>query len=158
MEKILQILAVFAVLMLVIVLFFRTRETRYHPYGYLRRIKPLLPEELRQRLVPALTGAAMEGQRMLFPVDGEADALLFDAETRLLFIYRATGSLVVYRQTEEGRRRERQPEETEERTGEEVYKEKQWLAAPLDCTGFFFDPEDKKLYFEAGGSLFVYGA
>jgi hypothetical protein len=143
MEKIFQILAVFAILMLVIVLFFRTRETRYRPYGYLRRIKPLLPQEVSQRLVAALTGAAMEEEAG--KVDGEADAMLFDAEIRLLFVYRVTGSLVIYRGVRE------------ERTGEEVYKEKQWLAAPLDCTGFYFDPEDKKLYFEAAGSLFVYG-
>jgi hypothetical protein len=164
MEKILQIIAVFAVMMLVIALFFRGREARYRPYGYLRRMKPSLPEEVRRRLVAAITGPAMEDQRMRFPVDGEADALLFDAETRLLFIYKASGSLVIYRQAG--------PQGGQEaglgagqgvgqgvgpQTGQDVYKEMQWLAAPLDCAGFYFDPDDKHLYFEAAGSLFVFG-
>jgi hypothetical protein len=148
MEKILQIMAVFAVMMLVIALFFRGREARYRPYGYLRRMKPSLPEEVRERLVAAITGSAMEDQRMRFPVDGDADGLLFDEETRLLFIYKASGSLVIYRQAG--------PQGSQE-AGQDVYKEMQWLAAPLDCVGFYFDPEDKKLYFEAAGSLFVFG-
>jgi hypothetical protein len=138
MEKIFQILAVLGVLMLVIALFFRGREARYRPYGYLRRIKPTLPEGVRDRLVAASTGAGMEAQQG--SLEGEADAVLFDAETRLLFVYRASGSLVIYRQT-----------------GPDGYKEMQWLAAPLDSTGLFFDPEEKTLYIEAGGSLFVYG-
>ena len=148
MEKILQIMAVFAVMMLVITLFFRGREARYRPYGYLRRMKPSLPEEVRQRLVAAITGPAMEDQRIRFPVDGEADALLFDAETRLLFIYKASGSLVIYRQA---------GSQAGQEAGQDVYKEMQWLAAPLDCAGFYFDPDDKNLYFEAAGSLFVFG-
>jgi hypothetical protein len=140
MEKIFQIIAVLAVLMLAVVLFFREREPRYRPFGYLRRIKPSLPDEVRQRLASAVSGAALEEERQRYAVDGDVDALLFDEGERLLFCYKANGSLVIFR-----------------RTGQDTYKEMQWLAAPLDCAGFFYDPEEKNLYFEAGGSLFVYG-
>lgn len=134
MEKILQILAVFVILMLVISRFIRGREPRYRPYDYLLRRKPPLPPEVEQRLVAAVFS----------PVNGHypvtADAFLFDEANRLMFCYSAEGALVIFREQ-----------------AAEKYKEMQSLAVPLNCTAMALDPTDNNLYFEAGGFLFVYG-
>jgi hypothetical protein len=127
MEKILQILAVFVLMTLIIHRFIKGREPRYQPYNYLARLKPPLIAAIGQRLVTAVFEA------------GQTDALLVDEARQLLFAYNATGSLKIYR-----------------RKGEEHVKEMQWLAAPLNCTGMALDPEEGKLYLEAEGSLFVY--
>jgi hypothetical protein len=58
-----------------------------------------------------------------------------DEARQLRFAYKAEGSLTIYWRA----------------------KEMQWLAAPLDCTAMALDPEDGRLYLEAGGYLFVYG-
>ena len=136
MEKILQILAVFVILMLVITRFIRGREPRYRPYDYLLRRKPPLPPEVEQRLVAAVF-APGNGR---YPVNMTADAFLFDEVNRLLFCYSAEGALTIFK------------EQTAER-----YKEMQSLAVPLNCTAMALDPDDGKLYFEASGFLFVYG-
>ncbi|HXB09772.1 MAG TPA: hypothetical protein VNW04_21760 [Puia sp.] len=128
MEKILQITAVFVLLMLIINRFIRALEPRYRPYNYLTRVKPPLAAEVGQRLMSAVFEA------------GQVDAFLLDEGRQLLFSYQAVGSLTIH-QRKEGR----------------GLKEMQWLAAPLDCTGMALDPEDGKLYLEAGGFLFVYG-
>jgi hypothetical protein len=135
MEKILRILVVFVLLMVIIYRFIRGREPGYRPYGYLTRRKPPLPPEIEQRLLPAVFGSSE------FPVGGDADAFLFDAASDLLFCYSSKGSLTIFR-----------------RRAEETYKEMQWLAVPLNCTGLALDPLESRLYFEAEGSLFVYGA
>ncbi|HEY4107558.1 hypothetical protein [Puia sp.] len=128
MEKILQIIAVFVLMMLVIHRFIRGREPAYRPYNYLSRLRPPLAMEIGGRLVAAV-----------FQV-GQVETLLVDEARQLLFSYNAAGSLTIHR-----------------RKGEEGLKEMQWLAAPLDCTGMALDPEDGRLYLEAGGFLFVFG-
>ena len=147
MEKIFRILIVFVLLMVIIYRFVRGREPGYRPYGYLTRRKPPLPPEIEQRLLPAVFGSKgglsdePEGGSSHYPVGGDADAFLFDAASDLLFCYSSKGSLTIFR-----------------RRAEETYKEMQWLAVPLNCTALALDPLESRLYFEAEGSLFVYGA
>lgn len=138
MEKIFQIVLVFVLLMLIIARFLRGPGSRYRSYDYLARRKPPLPEDTVQRLIPAVLWSEEDRER--YPVEGEVDHFLFDAGTQLLFCYRAVGSLSIFR-----------------RQGERVYREMQQLAVPLDCIGMALDPQDGRLYFEAGGDLFVYG-
>ena len=123
MEKILQILAVFVLLALVIHRFIRGREPVYQPFDYLARLKPPLAAEISGRLLRAIIG------------DGEGDVVLADEARQLEFLYSAAGSLTIYWRT----------------------KERQWLAAPLNCTSMAIDTEDGRLYLEAEGYWFVYG-
>jgi hypothetical protein len=141
MEKVLQILIVFALLMLVVSRFFREREPRFRPYDYLNRLRPPLPAAVEQRLIAAVFGAEEAVEWVKPGVDGHADAVLFDADSRLLFSYSVVGRLVIYRRGAKGK-----------------YRQVQELAAPLDCTAMALDPEDGKLYFESNDYLFVYGA
>jgi hypothetical protein len=134
MEKILQIVAVFGLMMFVINRFIRGREPRYRVYTYQARVKPPLLAEVEQRFIAAVFGAGLEG------VQGQVDAFLLEESTKLLFCYSVVGSLVIYRRKEDG-----------------LFKEMQWLAAPLNCISMALDPRDGKLYLEAGGYLFVYG-
>lgn len=138
MEKVLQILIVFALLMLVVSWFIREREPRFRPYDYLNRVKPPLPAGVEQRLIAAVF--VPEAGQERFSLQADADAVLSDADSRLLFCYSVVGKLVIYRQGAKG-----------------DYKQVQELAAPLDCTALALDPTDGKLYFEASGYLFVYG-
>ena len=135
MEKIFRILVVFVLLMVIVSRFIRGKEPAYRSYGYITRGKPPLPAATEQRLIPAVFGSAE------YPVGGDADAFLFDAASNLLFCYSSKGSLTIFR-----------------RRAEETYKEMQWLAVPLNCTGLALDPVESRLYFEVEGSLFVYGA
>ena len=128
MEKILQIIAVFVLMMIIIHRFIRGRDPRYRPYNYLTRLKPPLAAEVGHRLMTAVLEA------------GQAEAFIIDEARQLLFSYSAIGSLTIHRRKED-----------------HGYKEMQWLAAPLNCTGMALDPEEGKLYLEAEGYLFVYG-
>src|SRR5262245_61289571 len=101
MEKVLQILAVFVLLALVIHRMIKGREPAYRPYDYLMRLKPPLDLEVSQRMV----WAEFEGDM--------GNAVLMDEASQLEFAYRAEGSPTIYWRT----------------------KERQWLAAPLNCTG-----------------------
>ena len=138
MDKIFQILAVFALLMLIVRRFIKGREPRFHPYDYIDRFKPPLATDTAQRLVPA-TFASLE-DRVRYPVEGEVDAFLFDQAGGLLFCYSAVGRLTIFRQLPG-----------------EASRQVQELPVPLDCTAIAFDSADGKLYFEAGGFIFVYG-
>jgi hypothetical protein len=140
MEKVLQILVVFGLLMLVVSWFYREREPGFRPYDYLRRVRPPLPVGVEERLIAAVFGVE-EGREMGPGVEVDADAFLSDEARRLLFCYSVAGRLVIYRQRSKG-----------------GYKQVQELAAPLDCTAMALDPEDGRLYFEVSGYLFVYGA
>jgi|ERR1700722_8358178 hypothetical protein len=135
MDKIFQILAVFALLMLVARRFIKGREPRFHPYDYINRIKPPLPPAVAERLVSAVF--VLPEDRGRYPVEGGVDAFLLYEAGGLVFCYSAVGRLTLFRQ---------QP-----------LRQLQELAVPLDCTAIAFDPADERLYFEAGGSLLVYG-
>ena len=120
MDKILEILAVFVLLSLVIHRFIKGREPAYEPYDLLNQTRSALGPEMRERL---------------FSVDLLPDGVLYDEARQLRYSYSSTGSLTIHWQQ----------------------KEKQLLAAPLDCTAMLLDPEDGRLYLEAGGFVFVYG-
>lgn len=135
MDKIFQILAVFVMLMLLISRFIKGREPRYHPYDYIKRMRPPLPEPIVERLITAVAGRPAVFGAALF--EGRVD--LFVADEGLLFCYSAEGRLTIYR-----------------REGDK-YRQKQELPVPLDCAAMAFDHTDGKLYFEADGSIFVYG-
>jgi len=121
-------------MMLIINRMIRGRESRYRPYNYLTRLKPPLAEEIAQRLVTAVFEAGQADA-------GDSGAVVIDEARQLVFSYNAVGSLTIHQRKEEGR-----------------LKEMQVLAAPLDCAGMALDPMEGKLYLEAAGFLFVYGA
>lgn len=123
MEKVLQILAVFVLMMLVIQRFIRGKEGAYRAYDYLTRLRPPLAAEIGRRMLKAVFE------------EGLQEVSLEDEARHLTFSYHAAGSLTIYWRK----------------------KEKQWLAAPLNCTAMALDPVDGRLYLEADGYLFVYG-
>ena len=125
MDKIFQILVVFALMILLIYRFIR-RESRYRPYDFRVRLRPPLPLEVEERLIAAHL------------VDGEGYELEMG---NLFFIYKAEGSLVIFRRNQQGKTRQVQE-----------------LAVAVDCTAMAMDPQDHQLYLEAGGYWFVYGS
>ena len=138
MEKVLQILAVFALLMLLVWRSIRGREERFSRFSYMARVRPPLSEEVRRRLVHGLLGP--DGSREAFGVPDEAEAFLWDEESRMLLLYWRDGKLTVYRRMAGGRNRELQE-----------------LAVPMDCSGIAWDPEERMIYLEEDGDFFVYG-
>jgi hypothetical protein len=137
MEKILQILAVFALLMLVVTRFIREREEKFRRFGFLGRLKDGLQGD--GELIEGVFGPAEERERLGVP-DG-ADAFLFDEGSRLLFCYTVEGRLTIYRRLAGG-----------------VKRELQELSVPLDCSAMWWNPQDRKIYLEEEGEWFVYGA
>ena len=132
MDKIFQILVVLALLMLLVSRFIKGREPRYRPYEFIRRLRPPLPPEVGDRLIAAVPGPP-EGL-----AEGRVD--LFIAHDGLVFCYNAEGRLTIYRQDGD------------------KYRQRQELPVPLDCIAMALDADDGKLYFEAGGFLFLYGS
>jgi len=84
MEKVLQILAVFVLLALVIHRVIKGREPVYRPYDYLTRLRSPPGMEVSQRMVMAV----FEGE--------PGDAVLTDETRQLDFAYHADGSLTIY--------------------------------------------------------------
>lgn len=139
MDKIFRIGVVSLLLLLLIARFIRGRGKPYRPYDYLVRLKPPLREEVAERLKTAHTGSPEELDEQL--VEGGVDAFLYDEDSELLFCYSAAGRLTILRRSDKGR-----------------YRQMQEISVPLDCSGLALDPQDGKLYFEAGGYWLVYGA
>jgi hypothetical protein len=137
MEKILQILAVFALLMLVVTRFIREREEKFRRFGFLGRLRGGLQGD--GELIEGVFGPAEERGRLGVP-DG-TDAFLFDEGSRLLFCYTVEGRLTIYRRLAGG-----------------VKRELQELSVPLDCSAMWWNPQDRKIFLEEGGEWFVYGA
>ena len=131
MDKIFQILAVFVLLMLIISRFIRGKEPRYRPYDFIRRFKPPLSPDVEARLKVAVPGPPDELAAGV--VEGEVD--MYVAYEGLVFCYSAEGRLTILHN----------------------WKVKQELPVPLDCVAMALDPADGKLYFEAGGFIFLYG-
>src|SRR5580658_9346062 len=129
MDKVLQILAVFALLMLLIWRSIRGREDRFRRFSYMARVRPPLSEEVRHRLVVGIFGQA--GVREALGETNEAEAFLWDEESRMLLLYWRDGKLTIYRRMGGGRNREMQE-----------------LAVPMDCTGMGWDPVERKIYVE----------
>jgi len=139
MEKILQILTVFGLLMFVVARFIREREEKFRRFGFLGRLKGGLPEDKRGDLTEGIFGPADERERLGVPDD--VDAFLFDEESRLLFCYTVEGRLTIYRRLAGG-----------------VKRELQELSAPLDCSAMWWDPQGRKIFLEEEEEWFVYGA
>ena len=137
MEKILQILAVFALLMLVVARFIREREEKFRRFGFLGRLKGGL--QGGGDLMEGVFGPSEERERLGVP-DG-MDAFLFDEGSRLLFCYTVEGRLTIYRRLAGGTKRELQE-----------------LSVPLDCSAIWWNPQDWKIFLEEEGEWFVYGA
>jgi hypothetical protein len=136
MEKVLQILAVFGLLMLVIWRSIRGREERFRRFSFLGRVRPPLPEGVQSRLVNGVFGAVGEA----YGVPSDADAFLLDEDSRMVLLYWLDGKLTINRRMAGGRTRELQE-----------------LSVPMDCSGIAWDPEERKIYLEEGGDHFVYG-
>jgi hypothetical protein len=84
LEKILQILAVFVLLALVIHRMIKGREPAYRPYNYLTRLRAPLSMEVSQRMVMAVFE------------EETGNAVLADEARQIDFAYQAEGSLIVY--------------------------------------------------------------
>jgi hypothetical protein len=142
MEKVLQILAVFALLMLIIWRSIRGREDWFRRFSFVGRARQPLGEEVQRRLVKGVFGGegGLEGGREAFGVPVESEAFLWDEESGMLLVYWRDGKLVIYRRMVGGRNRELQE-----------------LAVPMDCSGITWDPEEQKIFLEEGGDYFVYG-
>lgn len=138
MEKVLQILLVFALLMLVIWRSIRGKEGRFRRFSYLSRLRQPLSEEIRSRWIAGEFGAAEE--RSGYGVPEDADAFLIDEDSGLLLCYRQEGKLLIYHWSPDARN-----------------KELQEMPVPMDCTGLSWDPAERKIYLEEGGYWYVYG-
>jgi hypothetical protein len=136
MEKVLQILAVFGLLMLVIWRSIRGREERFRRFSFLGRVRSPLSEGVRGRLVGGVFGAVGEA----YGGPSDADAFLSDEDSRMVLLYWLDGKLTINRRMEGGRNRELQE-----------------LAVPMDCSGIAWDPGEMKIYLEEDGDYFVYG-
>ena len=151
MEKVLQILAVFGLLMLLIWRSMRAREERFRRFSFLGRVKAVLEEPVSSRMIMGVfreTGridvlAAGEGTQtdkegMVLP--DNADGWLRDEDRKLVMSYSKEGKLTISRQTSGGH-----------------FKELQEMSVPMDCTGLGWDPLDRRIYLRESGDWFVYG-
>jgi hypothetical protein len=142
MDRVLQILAVFVLLMLLIWRSIRGRDERFRRFSYLARVRPPLAAEVTERLVSGVfgvTGRSEVLEREAYGVPLEVDAFLWDEDSRMLLWYRLDGKLTINRLMAGGRNRELQE-----------------LAVPMDCTGMAWDPQERKIYLEEEGDWFVY--
>jgi hypothetical protein len=179
MEKIFQILVVFALMMLIIRWFFRDRELKFRDYIFSHRFRGGMPSEISRRVLTAVVTPL----EVVDPVPGEvADpAPVIDIENGLIF--------------RRGREKISALEIADEHTGQVIaavemdgvdailfdpairwifcygilglitiirqsgrgsYRIIQSLAAPVGGTALSFDPRDKKIYIEAEGAHFVF--
>jgi hypothetical protein len=138
MEKVLQILLVFGLLMLLIWRSIRPREEGFRRFSYLERWRPPLSEEVRMRLITGRFGLSQEAERALPGVPDNADAYLWDEDSGLMLCYFAEGKLTIYL-----------------RSGHAL-RELQELSVPMDCTGMAWDAQERKVYLEEDGDWFVY--
>jgi hypothetical protein len=137
MDRVLQILAVFVLLMLLIWRSIRGREEQFRRFSYLARVRPPLAAEVIERLVSGVFGAVEA--RGPYGVPDRVDAVLWDEESRMVLLYWLDGKLTINRRMAGGRNRELQE-----------------LAVPMDCTGMAWDPQERKIYLEEDGDWFVY--
>jgi hypothetical protein len=145
MDKVFQILIVFGLVILLIQRFIKGKVAQYIPYDFIIRLRPPLSAEVEGRMIAAervdvegVIGDKADEERV---VGDETDVVGFEmVRDDLLFYYRATGSLTIYRRSRQGRN-----------------KELQEIAVPVDCSTMAMDPLENRLYFEAGGYWFVYG-
>ena len=135
MVKIFQLLTVFILLMLIVTWFFRSRDFAFREYIFSHRARYPLSPDIRRRLLSVV----------VMPRVGEGSTEaeqrtphLIDEETGLIFRCGPdeAGTLEIVRGE----------------TGEIM----QSLAAPTGITLMALDPEDKKLYIESEGFIYVF--
>lgn len=165
MEKILQILAVFALLMLAVTRFIRGKEQRFREYVFSGRFTFPLSGDLYRDLLSAEVGedviaADPENRLFLRPgpentlvaadkktgvslasisVDASIDAVLFDPLTRLIYCYSLEGVLTILRQS-----------------GRDSYRIVQKLDIAAGGKQLSLDPHSGKIYLHAGADVFLY--
>jgi len=171
MEKILQILAVLALLMLVINWFFRDREFKLRDYVFSYRFRGSLPIEIRQRMLSGEVSPAEEG----YPVQviDQENSLVFrrgpDKVRALEIADEHTGLIISTSEIDTVDAILFDPATRLiycygalgsitiiRQSGRDNYRVVQSLAAPVDGVVLSIDPKDKRIYVEAGGSYFVF--
>jgi hypothetical protein len=151
MEKVLQILAVFGLLLLLIWRSMRAREERFRRFSFLGRIKAELDEQVNSRMVVGVFRETdrsedveaqdkARGDRERIGVPDNADGWLWDEDRRLVMSYSKEGKLAISR-----------------RMSGEHNKELQEMSVPMDCTGLGWDPLERRIYLKESGDWFVYG-
>jgi hypothetical protein len=172
MEKILQILAVFALLMLVITWFFRDREFKLRDYIFSYRFRGSLPTGIRQRMLSGAVSPVEEGEPV--QVTDHENGLVFrrgpdmvraleiaDEQTGLIIstteiidtvdaILFDPATRLIYCYGALG------SITIVRQSGRDNYRIEQTLAAPVNGAVLSLDPKDKKIYLDAGGSYFVF--
>jgi hypothetical protein len=171
MEKILQILAVFALLMLVITWFFRDREFKLRDYVFSYRFRGSLPIEIRQRMFSGVVSPVEEGE--LVQVIDHENGLVFrrgpDKVRALEIADEHTGLIISTSEIDTVDAILFDPATRLiycygalgsitiiRQSGRDNYRVVQSLAAPVDGVVLSLDPKDKKIYVDAGGSYFVF--
>lgn len=165
MEKIFQILVVFALMVFVITWFMRGKDRKFREYSFSGRFTFPLSGDMHRDLVTASVVGPVEAadaeNHLLFrggsgkileiidgvnnlitgtvSLDWDADVVLFDPGTRLIFCGSVEGAVTIIRPATQG-----------------SYKVLQRLAVPKDCTALSLDPHNGKLYVHVGTSVFVY--
>jgi hypothetical protein len=172
MEKILQILAVFALLMLVITWFFRDREFKLRDYVFSYRFRGSLPTGIRQRMLSGMVSPVEEGEpvqatdhenglvfrrgpdmvRALEIADEQTGLIIstteiIDTVDAILF---DPATRLIYCYGASG------SITIVRQSGRDNYRIEQTLAAPVNGAVLSLDPRDKKIYLDAGGSYFVF--
>jgi hypothetical protein len=178
MEKILQILAVLALLMLVITWFFRDREFKLRDYVFSYRFRGALPIEIRQRILSGVVSPVEEGDPIgvidhpVQVIDHE-NGLVFrrgpDKVRALEIADEHTGLIISTTEIDTVDAILFDPATRLiycygalgsitiiRQSGRDIYRVVQSLAAPVDGAVLSLDPKDKKIYVEAGGSYFVF--
>jgi hypothetical protein len=151
MDKVLQILAVFGLLMLLIWRSMRTREERFRRFSYLGRVKAELDEQVNSRMVMGVfretdrsddveAQDTARGDRERMGVPDNADGWLWDEDRRLVMSYSKEGKLTISQRTSGGH-----------------FKELQEMPVPMDCTGLGWDPLERRIYLKESADWFVYG-
>lgn len=171
MEKIFQILAVFAVLMVAVNWYIRGKEPRFREYVFAGRFTfPLSGDYHRQLLTTTLIlpednelvpGAADATNRLVFRVNGGRNLLVTDEATGDLLmgipldasadaVLFDPATRMVYCGSAEGL------VIILRQTGRDTYKVMQQLAVQPGYTALSLDPSNGKLYVHSGVDVFVY--
>jgi hypothetical protein len=168
MDKVFQILVVFALLMLVITYSVRVREKKFRPFFLYKTISVANPEDpdwdaIAMRLFSSGPGGTVIDQEnelsfragegaaisvtelstgdtltTIIPEE-QADCLAFDPAARLIHSYCREGAMTIIRQN-----------------GRDRYTIVQRMLVPKNGSALAIDPQTGKIYLAAGGSVFVY--
>jgi hypothetical protein len=145
MEKIFQILIVFALLIFAITWFLRSKERKWQDYVFSGQFTFPLSGDMHRDLLTAVVGdrhgedaIALAGLAEL-EWEANADVILFDPVTRLIYCGSMEGVVTIIRQSTQG-----------------GYKTLQQLIIPKECTALSLDPHTGKLYVHVGATVFVY--